>query len=319
MLYDVIIIGGGPAAVTAAIYTARKYLPTFLLTKNFEGQIFSSAKIENYSGFEEISGAEIARKFKKHLLKFSSLASEPEPGEVKIEEGIAAKKISKAVNGNWQVETENGEKFESRAVIIATGASPRKLNISGAERFQGKGIAFCETCDGPIFKEKNVAVVGGGNAGLEAAEELSGYAKKVYLLESQKELPGDSLLVGRLKRKENVDIIKNIELREVRGKNFVEKILYLEKNKNQGRELQVSGVFVKIGQTPNSNFVKGFLALNEKEEIIVNPKTLETSKKGIFAAGDVTDVLQKQYIIAAGEGAKSAISVYGYLKNRVQN
>lgn len=313
MIFDLIIIGGGPAGVTAGIYAARKYLKTLLLAKDFEGQIFNSGKIENYPGTEEIAGAELARKFKKHLLKFSSLDREPEPGEIKIKEGVTAKKITEK-NGNFEIETEDNEKFISKMIIIATGANPRRLKVPGAKEFEGKGIAFCETCDGPFFGKKEVAVIGGGNAGLEAVEELSKYTKKVYLLENKEKLPGDELLVQRIKQKENVEIINNIEVKEIKGSNFVEKLLYFDRKENKEKEINVSGIFLKIGQAPNSDFVKEFLDINEKGEIIIDPKTLSTSKKGVFAAGDVTDIFQKQYVISAGEGAKAVMSVYNYLK-----
>jgi thioredoxin-disulfide reductase len=314
MIYELIIIGGGPAGITGGIYAARKQLKTLLLTKDFEGEIFNSPKVENYPGFEEISGAELSRKFKKHLLRFSSLDREPEPGEIKIKEDFVVQKISEKEN-LFEIETENKEKFISKSVIIATGASPRKLEVPGAKEFEGRGVAFCETCDGPFFKDKNVAIIGGGNAGLEAAEELAEYTKKVYILESREQLPGDALLVGRLKQKDNIEIITNIEIKEIKGSNFVEKILYFDKNENKGKEVNISGIFVKIGQVPNSSFVKDFLELNEKGEIIVDPRNLATSRKGIFAAGDVTNILYKQYVISAGEGAKAALSVYQFLNS----
>ncbi len=313
MLYDLIIIGGGPTGITAGIYAARKYLKTLLLTKDFEGQIFASAKIENYPGIEEISGAELSRRFKKHLLKFSSLDRKPKHGEIEIKEGFVVDSINQK-EGLFEV-VSGKEKFISKAVIIATGARPRKLKAKGAEKFEGRGIAFCETCDGAFFKGKEVAVIGGGNAGLEAAEELAEYTKKVYILEGKEQIPGDSILLERLKRKNNIEIITNVEIKEVQGNIFVEKIIYFDKKESKEKEVKVSGVFIKIGQAPNSDFVKDFLKINERGEIIVNPKTLETSVKGIFAAGDVTDIFQKQYVISAGEGAKAAISAFEFLKS----
>jgi thioredoxin-disulfide reductase len=314
MIYDLIIIGGGPAGITSGIYATRKYLRTLLITKDFEGQIFDSPKVENYPGFAEISGAEISKKFKNHLLKFSSLSREPEAGEIKIIENVSIKEIKEGEKGKFETKTENGKKFISKTIIIASGASPRNLEVPGAEKFEGKGISFCETCDGPFFKDKIVAVVGGGNSGIQSAIELSGYAKRVYLLEEKEKMLGDEILVQRLKEK--AEIITNIQIKEIKGNNFVEKILYLDKNDNKEKEIEVSGIFIKTGQVPNSDFVKDFLEINEGGQIIVNTATMRTSKKGIFAAGDVTNIPQKQYIIAAGDGAKAALSAYQFLKEK---
>lgn len=315
MIYDLIIIGGGPAGITAGIYAARKYLKTLLLTKDFEGQIFSSAKIENYPGMEEISGFELSRKFKKHLLKFSCLGRKLEAGEIEIKEGDIVTEIFSKEN-LFEVKTKDKKSFIAKSIIIATGASPRKLEVPGAKEFEGKGISFCETCDGSFFKDKEVAVVGAGNAGLEAAEELAEYTKKVYILESERKIPGDSMLLERLKKKSNIEIMANVEIKEIKGKIFVEKIIFFDKKNNKEKEININGIFVKIGQVPNSDFVKNFVAVNERKEIIVNSKTLETSRKGVFAAGDVTDIFYKQYIIAAGEGAKAALSSFKFLSGK---
>lgn len=307
-MYDVIIIGGGPAGITAGIYCARKNLKALLLTKDLEGQIFNSPKVENYPGFKEISGINLSAKFKEHLLNFSS--------NIQTKEGFFVKRIERIEDDNFQITTENGEKFISKIIIIASGSSPKKLNIPGAKEFEGKGVSFCETCDGPFFKRKNVAVIGSGNAGLEAAEELASYTNKVFILEINNKLVGDEFLAKRLEKKENVEIIFGVELKKIKGQKFVEKIIYFDKKEEQEKELNVSGIFVKAGQFPNSDFTEKFLELNKRKEIIINPKTLETSEEGIFAAGDVTDISYKQYIIAAGEGAKAALSAYYYLKNK---
>lgn len=305
MIYDVIIIGAGPAGITAGIYSARKYLKALLLTKNFEGQIFSSAKVENYPGFEEISGEELSRKLKNHLLRFKDF--------IEIKEGAEVKKIRQLRRG-YEVLTSDNKKFKTLSLIIATGASPRRLKIKGAKEFEGKGISFCETCDGVFFENKTVAVIGSGNAGLEAAEELLDYVKKLYLIERENDIIGDKILFERVAKK-GAEVILGAEPKEIAGKIFVEKLIYFDKKENREKELSVDGIFVKIGQEANTEFLKGFLKINRKGEIVVNPRTLETSRKGIFAAGDVTDVFYKQYVISAGEGAKAALSAYYYLKN----
>jgi len=309
-MYDVIIIGGGPAGITAAIYAARKYLKTLLVTKDFEGQIFNSSKVDNYPGFQEISGAELSYALKDHLFKF---AQKEKNSKLKIKEGETVNKVLRK-GKFFEVKTENKKSFISKTIIIATGASPRKLEVPGAREFEGKGISFCETCDGFFFKDKNVAVLGSGNAGLEAAEELLNYTKNLYIVEAKDEIAGDKLLFEKV-RKEGARIIFNAQIKEIKGKDFVEKIVFFDKKQKKEKEIEVDGIFVKIGQKPNTDFLKGFLRLNKKGEIIVNPVTLETSQKGVFAAGDVTDLPFKQYIISAGEGAKALISLYNYLKS----
>ncbi len=304
MLYDLIIIGGGPAGITAGIYSARKYIKTLLLTKDFEGQIFTSAKVENYPGFEEISGSELSTKLKNHLLKFRKI--------IEIKEGMTVERIEK-IKERYQVITSENKKYSSFSLIIATGASPRRLKIKGTEEFEGKGISFCEICDGIFFKDKTVAVVGSGNAGLEASEELLKFVKKLYLIEREDEIIGDKLLFKKVV-KNGAKVILSAELKEIVGKNFVEKLIYFDKKEKKEKELILDGIFIKIGQEPNTKFLKGFLKLNRKGEIVVNPKTLETSREGIFAAGDVTDIFYKQYVISAGDGARAALSAYNYLK-----
>lgn len=308
-MFDLIIIGGGPAGIAAGIYSARKYLKTLLLTKDFEGQIFASAKVENYPGFKEISGVELANFLKEHLFKIKTELKDI----IEIKEGEVVNKISKKEKG-FEVQTLSNENFWAKSVIIATGASPRKLEIPGAEDFEGRGVSFCETCDGVFFKDKRVLVVGSGNAGLEAIEELLNYASEVWVLEISNKIVGDKMLFERIKKK-GAKVILNAEPKEILGGNFVEKLIYFDKIEKKEKEIKIDGIFVKIGQKPNTEFLKEFLKLNDKEEIIVDPLTLETSIKGVFAAGDATNIIYKQYVIAAGEGAKAAISAYNYIKN----
>lgn len=302
-IFDLIIIGAGPAGISAAIYSARKGLKTLLLTKDFESQIFRSAKIENYPGFPEVSGEELTQKLKEHLQKF----------EIKIKEGESVNQLASLSNGQFKIVCESKNEYETKAVIISAGAKPRTLNVAGFENFFGKGISFCETCDGPLFKNKEVAVIGSGNAGLEAAEELSQYTKKVYILETFDNITGDKLLFDGLKKKNNVEILTAVSVKEFKGEEFLEEILYFDKKENKDKSIKTSCVFIKIGYTPNSEPFRGFLNINEKGEIIIDPITYETSLRGVFAAGDVTNIPYKQFVIAAGEGAKAALSAYKYL------
>ena len=302
-IFDLIIIGAGPAGISASIYGARKALKALLLTKNFENQLFNSAKVENYPGFPEISGQELTQKLLSHLQKF----------EVEIKNQEVVKQIIKLTEDHFKIICESGNEYQARSIIIATGAKPRALKVPGFNKFLGKGISFCETCDGPLFKNKEVAVIGSGNAGLEAAEELSRYTKKVYTLEMKDEVTGDKLLSENLKEKNNVEFLTSVEIKEFQGQKFLEEILYFDKKENKEKTIKIAGAFIKIGYTPNSKPFKNFLKLSEKEEIIIDPLTYETSQKGIFSAGDVTNISQKQFVISAGEGAKAALSVYNYL------
>ncbi len=308
-IFDLIIIGAGPAGVSAGIYAVRKGLNILLLTKDFENQLFRSSKIENYPGFLSVSGQELTQKLRGHLEKF----------EIEIKEGETVDQLTISSVGQFKVICESKNEYHTRALIIATGARPRTLEVPGFDKFFGKGISSCETCDGPLFKNKEVVVIGGGNAGLEAAEELTQYTKKVYVLEVKDEITGDELLLGNLKKKVNVVIITSVEIKEFRGKEFLEEILYFDKKENKEKSIKTEGVFVKIGCLPNSESLRGFLNLNEKGEIIIDPLTYETSQKGIFAAGDVTNIPYKQFVIAAGEGAKAALSAYRYLQGRLKN
>lgn len=301
-IFDLIIIGAGPAGISAAIYGARKGLKTLLLTKNFESQIFRSAKIENYPGFPEISGEELTRKLKEHIQKF----------KIEIKEDSVSRLIGSPTD-NFRAVCESKNEYEAKTIIITTGAKPRTLKAAGFEKFFGKGISFCETCDGPLFKDKEVAVIGSGNAGLEAAEELSQYTKKVYILEALDNITGDKLLLEDLKNKSNVEILTAIEIKEFKGAEFLEEILGFNKKENKEKSLKIAGAFIKIGYLPNSKPFKEFLELNKKGEIIIDQFTCATSQKGVFAAGDVTNIPYKQFVIATGEGAKAALSVYKYL------
>ena len=233
---------------------------------------------------------------------------------VEIKEGQAVVKIEKA-GAHFKVFTKEGEKFETKTIIIATGKKPRTLNVAGEKEFISKGVSFCSICDAPLFNEKDVAVVGGGNSGLEAAWDLTKYANKIYVLEFGPEIKGDELTREKLKQTNKVEFIIEAAVKEIKGGKFVEGLIYEDKKTGRQKELKVSGVFINIGQIPSSDFVKKFLELNEWGEIIINPRTNETSVRGIYAAGDVTDVISKQCIVAASEGAKAALGVYKYLEH----
>jgi alkyl hydroperoxide reductase subunit F len=296
---DLIIIGGGPAGCTAGIYSARKKLDTLLIAKDFTGQIGHSAWVENYPGFERVKGLDLAKSFKSHLESF----------DIKVNAFEEVKEI-REYEGSFTVITDEGE-YNARSIIICSGAKTKKLGLPNEEKFLGKGISYCVTCDESSFEGKDVVVVGGGNAGVEAAIELTRFAKKVYLLECEEKLSADEVLIERLK-KEGGNIITACEITGFKGEEELEEVIYMKKGEE--KSLEVDGCFIEIGSKPNSDFVKGFVDLNDKGEIIVDPKTLETSIKGIFAAGDVVDFKEKQVVIATGQGATAALAVYRYLK-----
>jgi len=303
-IYDLIIIGGGPAGITAGIYAARAGLKTLLITKNFGGQInLKAVEIENYPGFEKISGLEFIQKLEHHLKKFA----------IEIIYNIVEK--VKKENDIFIIFTEDKKQFQSKTLIIASGAEPRSLGVKGEKEFIGKGVSYCVTCDGPLFKDKTVAIIGGGNAGFEAALALAKWAKKIYILETLKTIQADKVNINQFEKLgAKGEIITNVEIKEIKGSNFVDSLVYQKRDTEEIKTLFVEGIFIEIGSIPATQFVKDLVEFNEKNEIKVNPKSGETSIAGLFAAGDVDDMPYKQIVIAAGEGAKAALSAAKYLK-----
>ncbi|MCX6760627.1 MAG: FAD-dependent oxidoreductase [Candidatus Nealsonbacteria bacterium] len=302
-MYDLIIIGGGPAGATAGIYASRKKIKTLLITKNFGGLMAGkSVTIENYPGFEEISGSELIGRFEKHLKK------------QKIEiENDSVVKIEKN-NQEFSVLTEKKKQFQSKAIIIASGSEPRNLGLPEEKEFIGRGVSYCSTCDGPFFSHKDVAVAGGGNSGFETAISLTSYAKKVYILEAGKELRADEVLQEKAKQTGKIEVITGASIKKIQGEKFVNSLVF-EDQKKDIKTLEVKGLFVEIGWKPATSFAKGLIDLNEKGEIVIDFKNNQTNVPGLFAAGDSSSVLYKQIIVAAGEGAKAALSAYDYLNN----
>lgn len=302
MKYDLIIIGSGIAGLTAAIYASRKKMKTLVLTKEVGEPFLAGYAVENYPGLPKISGGELVKKAKEQALKFGVL----------IKEGYAVTSIEKK-GENFLVKTAKEDNFETKTVIIAAGRMPRKLDVPGAREFENRGVSFCTICDAPVFSGKNVAVIGGGNAALKSALDLLPYANKIYVLQHREKFVGDEVSIEKLEKTGKVTFLVNVETKEIKGKDFVESLIYEDLATGEKKELAVGGVFVNIGQIPNSNFAEGFLGLNERGEIIVGCRTTQSSVPGIFVAGDVADLPFKQYIIAAGEGAKAALSAHEYL------
>lgn len=304
-MYDLIIVGAGPAGLSAAIYAVRKKIKTLVLTDASLGQASEAHLVENYLGVEAVSGAELAEKFLAHAKKF----------EVEIKDGIEVEKIL-VKDGAFEV-VAIGESFSAKSVIVATGKKYRQLEIPGAKEFEGKGITYCATCDAPLFKNKAVAVVGAGDGGQDAAWQLTKYASQIYLLNKYPELRGaNRQMQEQLKSQPRITILNSCEPLEVKGDKFVTALIVKCAGEESAKEIEVSGIFVEIGSVPASKFLAGVVELNEKEEVKIDSLTNATSRPGIFAAGDITDIPHKQMIIAAGEGAKAALSAYEYLKNK---
>ena len=311
MLYDVIIIGGGPAGVAAGIYASRQRLSALLITKSFGGQMARKAvAIENYPGFEEISGLDLIKKFEKHLRKFTSQKSGK--GQVKVELDLVLK-IKKTVK-TFSVLTGRKKEFKSKTVIIASGADPRPLEVPGEKKFIGKGVSYCTVCDAPLYAGKDVAVAGGGNSGFESAIFLASWARKVYILEHSPKVRADEAIQQKAEKTGNIKIITSAALKRIEGNNFVESVIYQDNETKKTVSLKVGGIFVEIGSQPATSFVKGLVDFNERDEIVIDPKTMQTKTKGLFAAGDVSDVVFKQIVVAAGEGTKALLAVSNYFQ-----
>lgn len=303
-MYDLAIIGGGPGGVAAGIYAARKKIKTILITDNFGGQSLVSSDIQNWIGAKSLSGFDLAKMFEEHLRVQE---------DIEIVKGDKVSKISRTKAG-FQLETESDKTMESKTVLVTTGSRYKKLNVPGESDFEGKGISNCSTCDAPIFKGKDVAVIGGGNSGLEAVMDLTPYANKIYLLHRSEALKGDPLTQEKIKANPRVQIILNAETKEIFGENFLEGLRYFDKKSGETKELKVQGVFVKVGLVPNTDFVKDLVKLNQWGEIIVDHKTQKTSLEGVWAAGDASDVLYKQNNISAGDAIKAVLNINDYLQ-----
>ena len=306
-MYDVIIIGGGPAGTAAAVYAARKRLKTLLITESFGGQSIVSDDIQNWIGEPHISGFDLAQKFEAHVRAF------PEMVDIKSEKVIAV-----AEGGDdFTVRTEQGGTYMAytgRAIILAAGARRRKLGVPGEEQFNGKGVAYCSTCDAPLFSGKRVAVVGGGNAGLEAVEDLFPYAGEVWLMERTDILRGDQITQDEIRKNPKLKgVIFNAAITEIIGDTFVTGVRYTDAATGEKNELALDGVFIEIGSLPNSEMVKDLVDLDAYGQIKIDSKHASTSHPGIFAAGDITDDPYKQNNISAGDAVKAALAAYGYL------
>lgn len=302
--YDAIVVGAGPAGMAACIYLARKKLRVLLLTKDLGGQAAKSSDVENYLGYSMISGADLTKHFQEHLQEFS--------------EEITLKLMNKGVDGisrsgkNFSVRLGNGTTETARAVVIASGKDPRHLGIPGEEEFLNRGVTFCAWCDGPLFKGKSIAVIGGGNAALDAVLAVEKIVKDVAVVNVTPELTADEMLVDKAVASHSVRIMNNHTVTRIVGDKFVTGIIVQDNETKKEQEIPVEGVFIEIGSVPATEYLKGFLDLNDGGEIEIDDYNM-TSIEGVFAAGDVTSIIEKQIIVAAGEGSKAGIQCAKWL------
>ena len=300
-MYEIIIVGGGPAGMAAAVYAARKRLNTLLISGDIGGQVNWTTGVENYLGYQFIEGRELISKFQQQVDQF--------PIDQKI--GLKVKHVKK-IDGGFEVIAESGEQFQSRVVLLATGTRPRRLNVEGEMELTGRGVTYCATCDGPVFAGQRVAVIGGGNSAIEAALDMVKIAEHVDMV-SVTPLTGDPIMIEKLSAAKNLTTYQEYQTEKVVGQGLVEGIVIRDIRTGKSQQLDVSGVFIEIGLVPNADLVKDLLKLNESGEVPVNC-SCETEIPGLYAAGDVTTVPEKQIVIAAGEGAKAALQAHKYLQ-----
>ncbi len=302
-MYDLIIIGGGPAGLTAAVYAARKRLDTLLLSKDLGGQVITTLGVENYMGYQYIEGPELMQKFEEQVKQF--------PLEQKVGDEVVS---LTRTDGGFEAKTDKGESYQTKTVIIASGKRPRPLNVPGEESLKGRGVTYCAICDGPIFAGEKVAVIGGGNSALEAADDMIKIAEHVNLI-SLTPFTGDQVLINKVKDTAKMSVFLEHQVLAIEGSSRVEGIAIKDLKTGEEKRLEVGGVFVEVGLIPNSNMVKGIVPLNKYGEIEINCAN-ETGIPGLFAAGDVTIVPEKQIVVAAGEGAKAMLQAHKYLQRQ---
>ena len=302
--FDVLVVGGGPAGAAAAIYAARKGIRTGVAAERFGGQVLDTMAIENFISVKETEGPKLARALEEHVREY-------DVDIINLQR--ASQLIPAGEDGLHRVQFENGGELKAKTLILATGARWREMNVPGEQEYRGRGVAYCPHCDGPLFKGKRVAVIGGGNSGVEAAIDLAGIVAHVTLLEFGEELRADAVLQRKLNSLPNVRVLKMAQTTEVKGDGQkVTGLVYKDRTNDEVHNVELEGIFVQIGLLPNSEWLKGTLELSRFGEIIVDAKG-QTSIPGVFAAGDVTTVPYKQIVIAVGEGAKASLSAFDHL------
>lgn len=302
-IYDTIIIGAGPGGMTAGIYAARREMSALILGQEVGGQVMWASEIENYPGFKSIDNYELVSRIKEQVTSLGT--------EIKNEE---VKRIKKEEDDNFTIYTSRNT-FQAKTVITALGLAPRRLAIPGEEEFAGKGISYCANCDGPVYKGKDVAVIGGGNSALDAAEYLSKVANRVYLVHRREEFKAFEALTKEVKERENIELVLNSEAKEIQGNDSVEKIQVHNNKEDKTSEFAVQGVFIEIGRIARTDLVEELTERDEKSQIKINDKC-ETSTPGLYAIGDVTTIPFKQITVACGHGTIAALAAYQYLQEK---
>jgi len=306
-MYDLTIIGGGPAGISGGVYASRKRLKTLFITETFGGQSIVSEDIQNWIGFPSISGTDLAKSLETHLRTYAG-------DVVDIKVGHTVKSIEKTVD-HFLITLSNDESYQSKTILLTVGSTRRKLTVPGAEIFENKGITYCASCDGPLFSGKDVAVIGGGNAGFETAAQLSAYCKSVTLIHRSPAFDkADPVTVDKVLSKSNVKGVLNAELLSIEGDKFVTGLIY--KVGEEVTKLPVGGVFVEIGLVPSTDFVKGVVEMNNYGQVLVDPRTEQTKTPGIWAAGDCTDSLYHQNNIASGDAVRALEDIYVHLHTK---
>lgn len=310
MTYDLIIIGGGPAGSAAAVYAARKKLKTLFITSEWGGQSVVSEQIYNWIGTPSISGNELASNFKKHVLANTGDSLEVKEGKKAIKITVPKVLENSALGTVFSVETDSGEQFSTKTILIASGSSRRKLETKNADKLENKGLTYCASCDGPLFDGADVAVIGGGNAAFESASQLLAYCKSVTLIHRNDTFRADEITVEKVSQNPKLSIVKNADIIEVLGDKFVEGLIYKDKATGEEKTLKVTGIFVEIGQIPNTNFVKNLVPLDAIGRIKIDAWNQKTETPGIWAAGDCTNILYHQNNIAAGDAVRALEDIY---------
>ena len=306
-MYDLIIIGGGPAGTAASVYAARKRLKTLLIAAEFGGQSTVSPEIQNWIGSVTISGEDLAKNFKEHVKAYA--------GDVlEVKEGEYVTLVTKSPE-NITVTTDSGT-YTSKTLLVAAGSHRRKLNVPGADMLEHRGLTYCASCDGPLFTDMDVVVLGGGNAGFETVAQLLAYCKSVTLINRSDTYRAEPITINKILSNPKTKEIKNAEIMEVKGDIMVSSIVYKDKTTGEIHELPTQGVFVEIGQIPNTDFIKGVVEMTSGNQIIIDPRTQKTKTEGIWAAGDCTDILYHQNNIAAGDAVRALEDIYQSIYSR---
>ncbi len=300
--YDHLIIGGGPAAMSSALYAARKGLTTGIIAEKIGGQLLNTSSVDNYLGIKDVSGEQLSEHFYEHVVDLN----------VSVLKDVRVTQIVKEEN-NFVVHVSNNKTYKAKTLLIATGSNPRKLQVPGESEFSNKGVAYCAICDAPLFKDKKVIIAGGGNSAVEAAIDVAKWASEVIVVH-RSEFRADKIILDQMFANEKITVFKQTQIVEIVGEQMMNGVIVLDKTTNQQRQIDADGIFIEIGNVPNSGLVKDMVKLNEFGEVIIDENQM-TSIPGCFAAGDVTTANYKQIIVSVADGAKAALNANEYINH----